>query len=126
MKALLQTTVLIFITSITYGQSIAGHWNGTLRVQGNQIRIVFHVTKINDQYEATLDSPDQNATDIKVTTVNFSYPNVSFEISGIGAAYEGIVSGKSITGKWTQSGTALFLTLLKKEDSIDKDQRRIE
>ena len=120
MKTLMQTVVLMLMTSIMYGQELEGQWSGALSVQGNQLRIVFHVTKINNRYEATLDSPDQNASGIKVTAANFTYPNVKFEISGLGTVYEGTMSNKSITGKWVQSGTALFLVLTKDEEYLDK------
>ena len=118
----MQATLFMLMTSIVYGQDIVGQWNGTLSVQGNQLRIVFHVNKANGQYEATLDTPDQNANDMEVTAASFSYPNVKFVISGLGAVYEGTLSDKSITGKWVQSGTALFLVLVKKEDSSEKSK----
>ena len=120
MKTLAQTILLILMSSALYSQDLAGQWKGTLNVQGNQLRIVFHVNKTNSQYEATMDSPDQNASSTKVTNTNFSYPNVKFEISEIGAVYEGTMSDAGITGKWVQSGTALFLVLLKVEDSLIK------
>ena len=116
MKTLMQTIVLILITSIGYGQEIVGRWEGALSVQGKQIRVILHVDKANNQYEATLDSPDQNASGIKVTLANLNYPKFLFEIPSLGAVYEGIVSNNSMSGKWVQSGTALFLALLRKED----------
>lgn len=124
MKTLAQTIflILVLITS-SYGQELTGQWNGTLQVQGNQIRIVFHVEKVNNQYEATMDSPDQNANGTQVTATSFNYPNVKFEISSIGAVYEGTLSDKDITGKWVQSGTALFL-VLRNEVLPDKDKRK--
>ena len=112
----MQTMALMLMTSVMYGQDITGQWNGALSVQGNQIRIIFLVKKTNSQYEAIFDSPDQNANGIKVTTTEFSYPKVKFEISGLDAIFEGTLSGKNISGKWLQSGTALFLALIKKED----------
>ena len=60
-------------------------------------------------------------TGAKVTTTAFSYPNVKFEIAGIGAVYEGTMSDKGITGKWVQSGTALFLVLVKSEEEKKRD-----
>lgn len=122
MKILAQTIFLTLMSCTLNGQDLAGQWNGTLNVQGTQLRIVFRVDKTSDQYDATLDSPDQNASGVKVTTTNFSYPDVKFEISSIGAVYEGTMSDKGITGKWVQSGTSLFLALLKNEDSGNKEK----
>jgi uncharacterized protein len=113
MKALTQTT-LFFLFSITLnGQDLSGDWKGALDVQGKQLRLVVHVNKTSGQYEATLDSPDQNVSGIKVTKIVFAYPDVKFEISAAGAIYEGVMSDKGIIGKWVQSGTALFLVLQK-------------
>jgi uncharacterized protein len=122
MKTLPQTIFLILMSCTLNGQDLAGQWNGTLNVQGTQLRIVFRVDKTSDQYNAILDSPDQNSSGVNVTTTNFSYPDVRFEISSIGAVYEGTMSDKGITGKWVQSGTSLFLALLKNEDSAFKEK----
>jgi len=113
----LTLTIFLMLTSAhLHGQDIAGKWGGTLSVQGTQLRIVFHVNKTNNQYEATFDSPDQNMTGAKVTAITVAYPNVKLEMAGIAAVYEGIISDKGITGKWVQSGTALFLVLVKDEE----------
>jgi hypothetical protein len=110
------TTVIFFLMPVTFfSQELAGQWNGTLYVQGNDLKIVLHVNKNNNQYEATFDSPDQNANGIKVTATAFSYPHVKFEIASLGAVYEGVMSDEGITGKWVQSGTALFLMFVKSE-----------
>lgn len=122
MKTLTPTFFFILISSMLYGQDLTGQWAGILNVQGNQLKIVLHINKINNQYEATLDSPGQSASGIKVTAASFSYPTVKLEISSIGAVYEGTMTDKSITGKWVQSGTALFLALIKNEDSPSKDK----
>jgi hypothetical protein len=128
MKALsLTLTIFLMLTSAhLQGQDITGNWSGTLSVQGTQLRVVFHVNKTNNQYEATFDSPDQNMTGAKVTTITVAYPNIKFEMSGIAAVYEGTMSGKGITGKWVQSGTALYLVLVKNEEAPDKDKKRIK
>lgn len=123
MKTLAQTILLMLMTTASYGQDLTGHWNGALNVQGTQLRVIIHVTKSAGQYEATLDSPDQNVSGIKVTTANLSYPNVKFEISNMNVIYEGIMSDKGITGKWSQSGTGLFLFLSKAEDSSNENKK---
>lgn len=122
MKIIVLMILCIMMSYVLFGQDVVGDWNGALSVQGRQIRIVFHVSKVNNQYEATMDSPDQNATGTKVTLTNFTYPNVTFEISSIGAVYEGTMSDKGITGKWMQSGTALFMVLVKRENASDENK----
>jgi hypothetical protein len=124
MKTITQTILLMLMTAASYGQDLTGHWNGALNVQGTQLRVIIHVTKSANQYEATLDSPDQNVSGIKVTTANFSYPNVKFEISNMGVVYEGVMSDQGITGKWSQSGTSLFLVLSKPEDPSTENKKK--
>ncbi|MBI1769941.1 MAG: hypothetical protein HYR67_16365 [Bacteroidetes bacterium] len=124
MKTLAQMIVLILMSSTLYGQDIKGQWNGVINIQGSDYRIVFHISKTDKQYKATLDSPDQNATGIPVTTVSLNNPNVKFEISNIGMVYEGILSDNSITGKWTQAGQAFPLVLLKTENLLDENNKK--
>jgi len=59
---------LLFLTTLTaFAQDITGDWNGALKVQGIQLRLVFHITKTDTGYTATMDSPDQGAKGIPVT-----------------------------------------------------------
>jgi len=104
MKLLIPMILLIQLSAALYTPTPEGNWNGTLDVQGTQLRIVFHVTKTDSLYHTTMDSPDQNVSGIPVTVTNFSYPNLKFEIPGIGMVYEGVLSDTLITGKWMQSG----------------------
>jgi uncharacterized protein len=123
MKTFAQTIFLIFTWCTLYSQDLTGEWSGTLNASGNQIRVVFYVNKTDAHYEAKMDSPSQNVSGISVAVTNFDYPNVKFEIPILGVVYEGIMSDKSITGKWVQSGTALFLALSKGEDTTNKDKQ---
>jgi len=115
MKTLFSFAVFIFISAAAFCQDLRGQWNGSLHVQGSELKLVFHVAKTDAAYKSTMDSPDQNAKDIVVTTTTFSFPNVRFEISPIGAVYEGVMSKDqaTITGKWMQSGVTLLLILEK-------------
>ena len=116
MKTLVQTILMIVASSAAYSQDINGQWKGSLSVQGTELRIVFHVSKVKGEYKATMDSPDQKASDIPVTGINFNYPNVKIEIAAIGAMYEGALSGKIIKGKWNQAGQSFELVLSNSEE----------
>ena len=115
MKTLFSFAVFIFISAAAFSQDLRGQWNGSLHVQGTELNLAFHVAKPDDVYKSTMDSPDQNVKDIIVTTTTFNSPNVRFEISSIGAVYEGVMSNDqaTITGKWMQSGATLPLILEK-------------
>jgi hypothetical protein len=112
MKTLIYVIVVILFVSATSAPDIAGTWTGTLEVQGAKLRVVFHVKKSGEGYDATMDSPDQNATGIAVSGVKYEHPNVRFDVAAAGAYYEGVLHAeKEITGKWVQAGTAFYLVL---------------
>ncbi|MDO6435657.1 hypothetical protein Q4E93_33900 [Flavitalea sp. BT771] len=113
MKTLLLVIGFMVFAVIGYGQELKGQWSGTLHVQNVDLRVVFHVTKTDTVYKATMDSPDQQAKDIVVNSVVFKHPEVRFEIATIGGLYEGRMVDGRIVGKWMQSGITLPLELVK-------------
>ena len=89
-------------------KSIAGDWNGELNVQGTKLRLALHIKKNSDgAFAATLDSLDQNANGIPVSSVSQKGNDVKLELKGIGASYQGKLNpaGTEITGEWNQGGT---------------------
>jgi pimeloyl-ACP methyl ester carboxylesterase len=96
-------------------QPIIGIWQGTLTVPGAQLRIVFHILEQDGALHATLDSPDQNAFGIPVTSVYFKNDSLWLESKAV----QGIFSGKlqpehtEIIGQWQQSGMKFPLNLKK-------------
>ena len=117
MKALFTFSILLLMSFTLPTVELTGQWNGTLNVQGTQIRIVFHVDKKDGQYVTLFDSPDQNAYGLPVATTTFNSPDVKFEMSNLGAVFAGKLSDENITGTWTQSGQTLPLVLVKTSDS---------
>ena len=94
-----------------FGQDITGQWNGALKVQGMQLRLVLHVTETNDGYTATLDSPDQGATGIPVTNITFENSSVKFTVTNIAVEYNGTLEKGEIIGVFNQFGQEFPLNL---------------
>jgi pimeloyl-ACP methyl ester carboxylesterase len=116
-------TVLTFLITTLFAitlnaQDITGQWNGLLKVQGMNLRVVFHVTKTDSGYVSTMDSPDQGAKDIPVTTTTFENPKIRFEIKNAGIEYIGELEGEKIEGIFKQGGQEFPLNLLR--DTIEK------
>lgn len=112
--------VLVFLitilTSITLNaQDITGEWNGLLKVQGIQLRFVFNVAKTDSGYLSTMDSPDQGANDIPVTTTTFDHPKIIFEVKNIGIEYIGELKGEEIIGTFKQGGQEFPMDLSREE-----------
>jgi hypothetical protein len=93
--------------------AIIGDWEGVLDagMQG-KLRVVLHVTEAKDgSLTATLDSPDQNASGIPVTTITYKEPALHFESEPIHGSYDGTMNKEKseITGEWKQGGGTLPL-----------------
>jgi hypothetical protein len=73
---------------------------------------VLKIAKSADgSYTATIDSPDQGAKDIPVTSILYNDPALQLELEGIAAAYRGSLNkaATEISGLWEQGGKSLPL-----------------
>ena len=112
MKKLISTILFFFAPFVLFGQDITGQWNGILKVQGVQLRLVFHVNKAENGYTSTMDSPDQNANGIPVTTTTFENQVLKFTVANAGIAYEGTLGqAGTVAGTFKQGGQSFSLDL---------------
>ncbi|MGA2438986.1 MAG: alpha/beta fold hydrolase [Acidobacteriaceae bacterium] len=86
---------------------LAGDWQGTLKIGGSSLRLVFHITGSQDKLTATIDSLDQGAKGIPTTSVTVSGDLLTISATSIGGEFKGKVStdGNTIDGTWTQGGS---------------------
>ena len=97
-----------------HGQDITGHWNGRLKVQGTQLRLVFNITKIDNVVSATMDSPDQGVKGIPSTTTGFENATLKITIANAKITYEGTLGKDSIiVGTFKQGGQSFPMNLSK-------------
>ena len=111
MKTILILLTMLLTSSSLTAQDITGQWNGVLKVQGTQLRLVFNVDKTDSGYSSTLDSPDQGANGIPVTSTTFEDLKIKFEVANLGIEYIGELKESEITGTFKQSGQEFPLTL---------------
>jgi hypothetical protein len=107
-------------------RSIAGDWNGTLDVQGQKLRLALHLKKNADgKLTGTIDSLDQGANDIPLTSVEQTGDDVKLELAGIAASYQGKLNaaGAEITGEWKQGGAALPLVFQRAGSKPSADEK---
>lgn len=124
MKKLFLSIAFIVIAFSLSAQDITGQWNGVLKVQGIQLKLVFHVQKSENGFTATMDSPDQGAKGIPVNLVMFLNDSIEFSINSIGAKYDGIL-GKDgiIKGVFSQMGTSFPMDLSRQSVESVKPNR---
>jgi pimeloyl-ACP methyl ester carboxylesterase len=120
----MKKTVLILFTGlfslITYGQDITGQWNGILKVQAIQLRIIFNIVKTDNGYSSTMDSPDQGVKGIPVTSVVFDNSVLKLEIATAKIEYIGTLDKEyNISGNFNQGGQSIPLNLSR--EKIEKE-----
>jgi pimeloyl-ACP methyl ester carboxylesterase len=87
-------------------QNLGGDWQGTLKVGEAELRLVLHITKAGDgSWKGTLDSVDQGANGIPVTSISLKESKLKFVVDEVKGSYEGTVNAGAteISGTWTQS-----------------------
>ncbi|MEA4981267.1 MAG: alpha/beta hydrolase, partial [Paludibacter sp.] len=114
MKKTLATLIAATICITAFCQDITGTWNGILKVQGMQLRLVFNISKTDNGYSATMDSPDQWAKDIPVTTISYENSKLQLKIDNAGIVYEGITENDSVVGTFKQGGLSAPMNLTRK------------
>jgi pimeloyl-ACP methyl ester carboxylesterase len=105
----------VFVSATVSGQDLTGDWNGVLEVQNTRLSLVFHIRQAGDGYQATMDSPDQGAKDIPVTSVSYEKNVVKLSVAPIAVEYEGTLDagGNTVAGTFRQGGQPFPLTLTK-------------
>jgi uncharacterized protein len=120
----MKKTVFVLMTILAsygvFGQEITGQWNGFLKVPGGQLALVFNISKSENGYTTTMDSPDQGAKGIPVTTTSFEKRILKLEIPSAHIVFEGELNQFSVfVGTFTQSGQSFPLILSK--ENLDKE-----
>ena len=114
--------LLTFFSSLTMlGQNITGQWNGILKTQGIQLRVVFNINKTDKGFSSTMDSPDQGASGIPVTNTSFENAVLKLAVANIGIEYEGVLEkDDSIHGDFKQGGQSFPMNLYRAKNEKEK------
>jgi len=111
----------VLAATLALGQDITGQWNGSLKVQGTQLRIVFNINKTENGLSSTMDSPDQGAKGIRVTSTTFENQTLKLAVANLKIEYEGILDKDNIiSGNFKQAGMSFPMNLSK--EKIEKEK----
>jgi pimeloyl-ACP methyl ester carboxylesterase len=114
----------VLVTTLAFGQDITGQWNGILKVQGAQLRLVFNITKTENGFNSTMDSPDQGAKGIMVTSTSFENSALKLTVSNLMIEYQGTLGeNQIIVGNFKQGGMSFPLNLSKEIAEKEKPIR---
>jgi len=115
-KHLFKILFILFFSQAIKAQEISGQWNGLLKVQENvKLRLVFNISKTNDKYTSSLDSPDQGVKGIPVSSSTFKDSKLTLVISSIHAEYTGNFSNNEFSGIYKQGGKEFPLVLTRQK-----------
>jgi hypothetical protein len=99
-------------------QVLEGVWEGVLDANGQQLHLRFNFTKNADgSITATLDSLDQGANGLPVTSIARTGDSIKLDLKIISGSYEGALNkdASAMTGTFTQAGAPLPLNLQRKQ-----------
>ncbi|MBU1718537.1 MAG: alpha/beta hydrolase [Bacteroidetes bacterium] len=120
MKNLTIIFIAVLAFSVSKAQDITGEWNGMLKFQGKQLRIVFHIVQTDTGLVSTMDSPDQGAKGIPVTSTSFEDATLSLIIASAKITYNGEMDDQQmIRGTFVQAGFSFPLDLTR--EKIEKE-----
>ncbi len=88
---------------------VAGDWQGTLAVNGTTLHLALHISGSGDTLQATLDSIDQNAFGLPVSSISFHARTLTLAAETLHAGYTATLSadGGALSGTFTQGGASL-------------------
>jgi hypothetical protein len=103
-KMLRIVALATLIASAVFAQDITGDWRGTLKPGQAELRLVLHIVKGDGGLKATMDSIDQGANGIPISSVTLKGTDLELTVDAVHGTYQGKVSadGGSIKGTWTQ------------------------
>ena len=123
MKKIYFLIIWSFYTLPLFGQSIEGSWSGQLDAGSNKLRLDFDFILHDSVYVGTMDSPDQAAFGIPLSSVDFNLPELSFEIRQLGVIYKGVLQADTlIVGTFTQQGVPFPLSLTRGKPVANRPQ----
>lgn len=102
---MMAAALVLLLVGAAWAQDIAGDWEGTLHAGVADLRLVLHISKIDGgALKATLDSLDQGAYGIPVSSISLKESKLSLDVDAVHGTYDGKVSsdGNAISGMWSQ------------------------
>ncbi len=120
------TTLIKFIIGILLGlfaqqmlaQSLSGSYQGTLKVQGMELELVYNFETVDGALIATMDVPAQGALGIAMDSTTLEENKISITSEKLKMTYIGTLEEEKITGTYNQLGTDYPLILMKTEKTI--------
>jgi len=123
MKKIIITLLLLIVVISINAQQIIGSWEGVLKTQGTEMKLIFNISQVKEGLKGTLDSPNQKAFGIPITSINYANKALNIDISNLQIKYDGeLVDNNTIDGIFSQGNfsTEMLLKRVEKENNLQK------
>ena len=87
--------LFLFNWTVFHSQ-IEGDWYGTLDAMGQKLPLVLHLKDSSGFYKGTMDSPNQKAMGIPMSSVSVTGKTLRFTIDPLRASYEGTLDASNV------------------------------
>ena len=125
MNKILLTLLCYLMVMPLMAQDIEGRWHGLLEVPNTRLRIIFDIQKVGEGYTGTMESPDQGAKGIPISSVTFEENRVLFKVDHLMITYEGVLTeARDLDGEFKQGGGVFPMKLTQKTPEIATPQNR--
>jgi len=111
MKKIAFICLIFFAPIVALSQDFTGYWSGKLKIQGMELGIVFNISKTDSGFISTMDSPDQGAYGIPVTSTVVEGRSINLKVENARIHYQGEFNDSIITGTFKQAALSLPLDL---------------
>lgn len=103
------------------GEGYDGAWQGSLMVNGFEMRLLFKLQTEGPEVTGTMSSIDQNANDIPISGGTADKKNLRIEIQVIGGVFEGKMNddGSAVDGEWRQGRNSFPLKIVRLDHAPD-------
>lgn len=112
--------MILSAACLAQSQDVAGDWQGVLIAGTRQLHIILHITNSDGNLKATMDSVDQGAFGLPVSSISLKNSKLKFEVDKVGGSYLGKLSpdATKISGSWSQGGAFLDLDFKRATDAV--------
>jgi len=98
-------SICFFVSCSCFSQTFEGDWNALLNVYGQELSLVLHLTQKEGKWTGTLDSPDQKANGMQLSTVETKGKELSFTLKDLSLSYQGEILPDGTIGGTFRQGT---------------------
>lgn len=114
MKKTLFLLLAMLYSLFSWSQAIEGQWQGRLKLPASSLRLVFNIQEADGELSATMDSPDQGATGITVSSISFVDSVLHLEVAAANITYEARMDNEGkLDGTFKQGYLSLPLRMHK-------------